>query len=130
MKLILETPVLRFATKKFAEAVQDLDAKISDSPILATLFGVEKKNVIDLPFSQFHKRDIRPFLNKELIKKSVALSMKYEAARRARSPFARDAYIDNEGALEEAAQKYKNSINPSVSAIKKNMVWPLEAKTV
>lgn len=42
MKIFLETPALRFVTKKFADAISDLDAKIADSPVLAPLFGVEK----------------------------------------------------------------------------------------
>jgi hypothetical protein len=80
MKIFLETPALRFVTKKFADAISDLDAKIADSPVLAPLFGVEKKQVFATPFAikNFESKDIRPFLHKDLINKTVKVSMKLE----------------------------------------------------
>lgn len=119
MKLILETPALRFLTKKFAEAVQDLDAKIADSS-LAPLFGVESKKAIIT--SPYHTRDIRPFLNKDLIKKMVAVSMKFEATRRDRSSLARAAYDEDEYALEKVMKNYSNSFleKPKTSNFRKD----------
>jgi hypothetical protein len=106
MKLYLETPVLRVITKKLGDAISDLDAKIADSPPLALLFGVEKKEIIATPFAPFNSRDIRPFLNKDLIKRTVKTSMKLEERRRQMSSLARAAYGEQEDALEFVAANF------------------------
>lgn len=102
MKIFLETPALRFVTKKFADAISDLDAKIAESPVLAPLFGVEKKEIMTAPFAvkSFSPRDIRPFLRKDLIKKTVNVSIKLEEQRRRRSSLAVAAYETPEGVAE------------------------------
>lgn len=102
VKIFLETPALRFVTKKFADAISDLDAKIADSPVLAPLLGVEKKEIIATPFAvkNFDIRDIRPFLRKDLIEKTVKVSIKLEEQRRRRSSLAVAAYETPEGVLD------------------------------
>lgn len=99
VKIFLETPALRFVTKKFGDAISDLDAKIADSPVLAPLLGVEKKEIIATPFAvkNFDIRDIRPFLRKDLIEKTVKVSIKLEEQRRRRSSLAVAAYETPEG---------------------------------
>jgi hypothetical protein len=102
VKIFLETPALRFVTKKFADAISDLDAKIADSPVLAPLLGVEKKEIIATPFAvkNFDIRDIRPFLRKDLIEKTVKVSIKLEEQRRRRSSLAVAAYETPEGLVD------------------------------
>ena len=102
VKIFLETPALRFVTKKFGDAISDLDAKIADSPVLAPLLGVEKKEIIATPFAvkNFDIRDIRPFLRKDLIEKTVKVSIKLEEQRRRRSSLAVAAYETPEGVLD------------------------------
>lgn len=102
VKIFLETPALRFVTKLFGDAISDLDAKIADSPVLAPLLGVEKKEIIATPFAvkNFDIRDIRPFLRKDLIEKTVKVSIKLEEQRRRRSSLAVAAYETPEGVLD------------------------------
>ena len=111
MKIFLETPALRFVTKKFADTISDLDAKIADSPVLAPLFGVEKKKIIATPFAvkNFDVRDIRPFLDKDLIEKTVKVSIKLEEQRRRRSSLAVAAYETPEGLVDSLVTDFLTS---------------------
>lgn len=137
MKLFLETPALRYVTKKFADAISDLDIKIAGSPVLAPLFGVEKKPSIIAPFAikSFDTRDIRPFLKKDLIEKTVKVSIKLEEQRRRRSSLATAAYETPEGVVEALAnnwllpEKIANSLRDPftkeiLSRLKKNGTQP------
>lgn len=125
MKIFLETPALRFFTKKFAEAVQDLDTKIADSPVLSTLLGVEKQKGIFQASSPVHTRDIKPFLNKKVIEETVKLSMKLEDSRRRKSFLAQRAYETPEGAIDSI---WDRLLNPDQDWITKELSKRLESQ--
>lgn len=125
MKLYLETPVLRVITKKLGDAISDLDAKIADSPPFALLFGVEKKKIIATPFASFDARDIRPFLNKDLIKRIVDISKRTEGQKRQRSFLAQQAYETEETSdiFQELLSKPKDELaNELLRRLKRNNI--------